>query len=200
MGRSPCRAVLPAELAQAFEGVEITRAPGEFIEEALRDRSSDVLYRAMLGEEETLIYVLFEHQSTVDRLMAFRVLRYMVQIWSQWLGSPRNDYAGDRRPRPGRRRGRPGEVGGVGTLRKHDRRRVRALALELRGVGEPKADEVAVRIFPESCVGLTRPLWSSKSSSPTVSTYLGNSSVPSGKPSVVTRSVSCRKILPSGAR
>ncbi|MBL4845494.1 MAG: Rpn family recombination-promoting nuclease/putative transposase [Planctomycetes bacterium] len=83
--RSLCRAVLPAEIAQAFEDVEITRAPGEFIEEALRDRSSDVLYRAMLGEEETLIYVLFEHQSTVDRLMAFRVLRYMVRIWSQWL-------------------------------------------------------------------------------------------------------------------
>ncbi|MBL4849733.1 MAG: Rpn family recombination-promoting nuclease/putative transposase [Planctomycetes bacterium] len=69
--RSLCRAVLPPEVAQAFEGAEITRAPGEFVEEALRDRSSDVLYRAVLGEQETLIYVLFEHQSTVDRLMAF---------------------------------------------------------------------------------------------------------------------------------
>ena len=83
--RALCRAVLPPEVAQAFEGAVITRAPSEFVEEALRDRSSDVLYRATFGDQEALIYVLVEHQSTVDPLMAFRVLRYMVRIWSQWL-------------------------------------------------------------------------------------------------------------------
>jgi len=83
--RALCRAVLPPEVAQAFEGAVITRASSEFVGEALRDRSGDVLYRAQLGEEEALIYVLVEHQSTVDPLMAFRVLRYMVRIWSQWL-------------------------------------------------------------------------------------------------------------------
>lgn len=80
------QAVFPAELAQAFEGATLELAPSEFQEGALRDRSSDVLYRASLADEkEALIYVMVEHQSTVDPLMAFRVLRYMVRIWSQWL-------------------------------------------------------------------------------------------------------------------
>lgn len=83
--RALCRAVLPPRLAQALAEAEITRASNEFIERALQDRASDVIYRARISEEETLIYVLFEHQSTVDRLMALRVLRYMVCIWTQWL-------------------------------------------------------------------------------------------------------------------
>jgi hypothetical protein len=32
-----------------------------------------------------LLYVLFEHQSTDDALMAFRLLRYMVRIWEKHL-------------------------------------------------------------------------------------------------------------------
>ena len=83
--RALCRAVLPPEVARAFDAAVITRAPSEFVGEALRDRSSDVIYLARVDGEEVLIYLLFEHQSTVDRLMAFRVLRYMVRIWSQWL-------------------------------------------------------------------------------------------------------------------
>ena len=78
--------MFPPEVAEAFEGATLELAPSEFVEEALRDRSSDVLFRATLsGEQEALIYVLVEHQSTVDPLMAFRVLRYMVRIWTQWL-------------------------------------------------------------------------------------------------------------------
>ena len=33
---------------------------------------------------EALIYVLFEHQSSFDATMPFRLLRYMVRIWEQW--------------------------------------------------------------------------------------------------------------------
>lgn len=91
--RALCRAVLPPELAAAFEGAELQPESEHFIEEALQERVSDVLYSTTLGEEEALVYVLFEHQSTVDPLMAFRVLRYLVRIWDWWLarqdGRPR---------------------------------------------------------------------------------------------------------------
>jgi len=38
---------------------------------------------------EVMIYILIEHQSTSDRVMSFRVLFYMLQIWNtqrrDWL-------------------------------------------------------------------------------------------------------------------
>ena len=38
-----------------------------------------------LAGKKTLLYVLFEHQSTVDPLMLFRLLAYMVRIWETHL-------------------------------------------------------------------------------------------------------------------
>ncbi len=36
------------------------------------------------------MYLLFEHQSEVDRLMAFRLLSYLVRIWERWLSVEAN--------------------------------------------------------------------------------------------------------------
>ena len=60
-----------------------------FISDALRERESDVLLRVPFQEtpdnEELLIYILIEHQSTVDPTMGFRLLSYMMEIWQeQW--------------------------------------------------------------------------------------------------------------------
>lgn len=75
--------MLPAEAGALFDRATLIREPETFVEGAL---ASDVLYRAELQEGgELLVYVLFEHQSTVDPLMAYRVLRYMVRIWGRWL-------------------------------------------------------------------------------------------------------------------
>ena len=56
-----------------------------FISDALRERESDVLLRVPFQRttenEELLIYILIEHQSTVDPTMGFRVLSYMMKIW-----------------------------------------------------------------------------------------------------------------------
>ena len=35
------------------------------------------------GDKEVLLYLLLEHQSTDDPLMAFRVLVYLVRIWER---------------------------------------------------------------------------------------------------------------------
>ncbi len=40
-----------------------------------------VPFRTKSGTDELLIYILIEHQSTVDPIMGFRVLFYMMQIW-----------------------------------------------------------------------------------------------------------------------
>ena len=66
----------------------ITYKPRSFITKALQERQSDILLSVPFQEgtdatdtDEVLIYILIEHQSTVDKTMGFRLLSYMMQIW-----------------------------------------------------------------------------------------------------------------------
>ena len=77
---------------------QITYENRSFISKELQELESDVLLSVPFredteGTEETgtdalLIYILIEHQSTVDKTMGYRLLSYMVQIWEsqreQW--------------------------------------------------------------------------------------------------------------------
>ena len=58
--------------------------PGSFVDEALKWRHSDVLFTAPLDGHDAFVYVLVEHQSSDDPLMAFRMLRYVTRIWDQY--------------------------------------------------------------------------------------------------------------------
>ena len=60
-----------------------------FISDALRERESDVLllvpFQGGPHSLELLIYILIEHQSTVDPTMGFRSVSHMMEIWrEQW--------------------------------------------------------------------------------------------------------------------
>ncbi|GAB1410110.1 Rpn family recombination-promoting nuclease/putative transposase [Desulfovibrionales bacterium] len=47
---------------------------------------SDLLYKvATTSKQDAFIYLLFEHKSTPDRFTALQMLRYMVEIWEQYL-------------------------------------------------------------------------------------------------------------------
>lgn len=56
-----------------------------YIPDNLREQESDIVFTVPLHRgkqtEELLIYILIEHQSTVDVTMASRILFYMTQIW-----------------------------------------------------------------------------------------------------------------------
>ncbi len=61
-----------------------------FVDDTLRDLQSDMVFSvpfrdAVQGEDVT-VYILIEHQSTVDRMMGFRLLFYMCQIWNEQRG------------------------------------------------------------------------------------------------------------------
>jgi predicted transposase YdaD len=78
--------VLPPEVAAHLDLATLAVAPGSFVDEELRHTHSDLLYAVRTRDDRAaLVYVLFEHQSTVDRHMPFRFLRYMVRIWERWL-------------------------------------------------------------------------------------------------------------------
>lgn len=52
-----------------------------FVSEEFRYRESDVIYRLPLKERDLYIYLLIELQSTVDPLMAKRMLRYILDLY-----------------------------------------------------------------------------------------------------------------------
>ncbi len=79
------RAVLPPELVAQVDWSSLHREPGSVVDLELRERQSDLLFSARLhGGRPVLFYFLLEHQSSVDRWMALRMLRYVVRQLDHW--------------------------------------------------------------------------------------------------------------------
>jgi len=75
--------VLPGELVDAAAMDTLRLEPGSFVDEALGERHTDLLFSIEVQGGRGFIYVLLEHQRSVDPMMAFRVLRYMVRVWDR---------------------------------------------------------------------------------------------------------------------
>jgi len=89
--RSVLRELVPAAVAEAIDWLSLTSVPGNFVDLELGQQYTDLLFSACwLDGSELLAYFLFEHQSAPpkkrDGPMAYRLLRYQVRIWEQWLG------------------------------------------------------------------------------------------------------------------
>jgi predicted transposase YdaD len=82
---SQLRAVLPPGLAGRLDLDRLTPVPASFVDEALKWRYSDLLFTAPLDGRDAFVYLLAEHQSSADPLMAYRMLRYVTRIWDQHL-------------------------------------------------------------------------------------------------------------------
>ena len=81
------RSVLPPPIVEAVRLDELERVDGSFVDEALAQRHTDLLYRAPRRDsgEPLYLYFLIEHQSEPDRWMALRVLGYVLRIWETLL-------------------------------------------------------------------------------------------------------------------
>jgi predicted transposase/invertase (TIGR01784 family) len=79
------RYYLPAEVVPLLDLSEPELLQDSFIDPELREHSSDLLYQVTLhrGGSPAYVYVLFEHKSYPDPLVAFQLLRYMVRIWER---------------------------------------------------------------------------------------------------------------------
>lgn len=73
---------LPAPFLSICDLNTLQLASGSFIEEDLRSSDSDILYSLQTRHGAGYIYALIEHQSSQDKLMAFRLMRYMLQAGS----------------------------------------------------------------------------------------------------------------------
>ena len=67
---------LPAPFLAICELDSLQLVSGSFVEEDLRASYSDILYSLRTRHGAGYVYALIEHQSTPDKLMAFRLLRY----------------------------------------------------------------------------------------------------------------------------
>ncbi len=79
------RAVLPRELLEQIDLSTLKPEPELTVGKDLSVRHCDILYTATIQGEPGYICLLLEHQSTVDRLMPFRILEYVVRLLSKHL-------------------------------------------------------------------------------------------------------------------
>ena len=72
---------LPDEVAEVVEWESLGTVPGSFVKRSLQQAHSDLLFSARTaGGTDLLLYLLFEHQTSVDQAMPLRLLAYQVEI------------------------------------------------------------------------------------------------------------------------
>ncbi|CRY41067.1 putative transposase [Yersinia enterocolitica] len=76
---------LPPELRQLCDLSTLRLESGSFIENNLRACYSDVLYSLKTTAGDGYVYALIEHQSSPDKHMAFRMMRYAIAAMQSHL-------------------------------------------------------------------------------------------------------------------
>ena len=80
------RNYLSAEVLNCLDEETLRISKDSFIDKELAVSSSDLLYEVNLKDgSDAYVYLLFEHKSFPEPLIAFHLLRYMVKIWEQDL-------------------------------------------------------------------------------------------------------------------
>ena len=76
---------LPEDIAKRADWGTLSIAKESFISPELQERFSDILYTVRVKGALVFIYLLFEHQSTVDVWMPLRFFHYLGGIWELFL-------------------------------------------------------------------------------------------------------------------
>ena len=72
---------LPEPVVALAQWESLTLVPGSFVKHSLQQAHSDLLFSLKTtGDRELLLYVLFEHQTSIDPAMPLRLLAYIVEI------------------------------------------------------------------------------------------------------------------------
>ncbi len=74
---------LPTDVSAKIDWSSLILKSGNFVKTSLQQVHSDLLFSVFIGDRETLLYLLFEHQSTPDPAMPLRLLGYMAEIFNQ---------------------------------------------------------------------------------------------------------------------
>ncbi|KAJ6625043.1 Recombination-promoting nuclease pSLT051 [Pseudolycoriella hygida] len=76
---------LPKDILALIDRTTLKLEKDSFIESDLSETISDILFSVKFNDKDGYIFLLLEHQSTVDQLMAFRLFKYMINICDRYL-------------------------------------------------------------------------------------------------------------------
>ena len=71
---------LDAELVALIDWPSLKLEPASFVKQSLQQTHSDLLFSAKMDGRELKLYLLFEHQTSIDPEMPLRVLSYVLEI------------------------------------------------------------------------------------------------------------------------
>jgi predicted transposase/invertase (TIGR01784 family) len=76
---------LPVNIKEKLNLDSIELQSDSFVDGKLHGQITDLLYSARFGERDGYLYILTEHQSTPEKLMPFRMMKYVVAIMERHL-------------------------------------------------------------------------------------------------------------------
>ncbi|HGJ5879076.1 MAG TPA: Rpn family recombination-promoting nuclease/putative transposase, partial [Arsenophonus nasoniae] len=100
---------LPDEIKALCDLESLKVESGSFIDSEMKNYQSDILYSVSTTKGSGYIYVLIEHQSTPDKLIAWRLMRYSLAAMQKHLEGGNKQlplvfpilfYCGERSPHP----------------------------------------------------------------------------------------------------
>lgn len=84
VAREFLEAHLPDIVKNKIDMTVLETCPETFVDEDLKLSQSDVVLKTSINQIFGLIYILVEHQSTIDHSMPLRLLKYMIKIWEHF--------------------------------------------------------------------------------------------------------------------
>ena len=75
---------MPEKFTRHLDWRTAALQPGSYVDQEFKALHSDILYRVKSRDSESLLYILFEHQTTEDPWLALRLLSYQIRIWTDY--------------------------------------------------------------------------------------------------------------------
>lgn len=82
---------LPAEVIKLLDMDSLEKLDGSFINEELKENFADIIYKVKINQKECYIVLLLEHKSQPDKLTAFQVARYIIELWSKEISAGKKE-------------------------------------------------------------------------------------------------------------
>jgi len=82
---------LPADILTAIDLNHLDLQPRSYINDVRKETAVDMLFKTTIHEKEVLLYLLVEHQSQPDKLMPFRLLKYLINIMDDYLNKNKTE-------------------------------------------------------------------------------------------------------------
>ncbi len=78
------RKKLPEKIRKHVDFNKLEIVNKSYVDEKLREKHSDIVYKTRIKDAIGFLYILFEHQSKPDPWMAYRLLCYIENIWKEY--------------------------------------------------------------------------------------------------------------------